>query len=177
MEIYYINTKEYKPKKEIIEKYKTNEKKSCKKEEQHLIGRFLVDKIGEEKYGIKNREIEIINKKPRYKYSNIQFSISHSEDIILAAFDSNPIGADVEEMKERNFEEIFKRYNYKTEKITKEKFYEFWTEYEATIKLQGTFKTKISKKIEEKYILTVVGNFDENYSINKLNEENTISIY
>ena len=87
---------------------------------------------------------------------------------MLIAFDKNPVGADVEEMKERNYKEIFERYNYKGQDISKETFYKFWTEYEAGIKLQGTPKTKISTEIEKNFMLTVVGNFDEKYEIVKM---------
>ena len=44
MQIYYINTDEYKPI-QIDIKNKTKNNKSILKEEQHQIGRFLVDSI------------------------------------------------------------------------------------------------------------------------------------
>ena len=169
MQIYYINTDEYKPI-QIDIKNKTKNNKSILKEEQHQIGRFLVDSIAKYIYKIENREIEIINKKPKFKYSNMNFNISHSNNIILVAFDKNPIGVDIEEMKDRNFEELSKRYCKNGEKFSKEIFYKFWTEYEAGIKLQGEIKTKITKIIEEKYLLTVVGDFTGKTPIYKIKE-------
>ena len=74
-------------------------------------------------------------------------------------------------MKERNFKELFARYNYKGENISKELFYKFWTEYEAGIKLQGTQKTKINFPLLETFMVTAVGNFDENYEIFELTKD------
>ena len=174
MQIFYINMEEYKIPKEILEKYKTKNIKSSQKEEQHLTGRFLLDKVAKNFYNIENREIEIINKKPKFKYSDINFSISHSENIVLVAFDKNPIGADVEIMKDRNFKEIFERYNYKGEKISKELFYKFWTEYESKIKLQNVPQTIITQIIENIYMLSVSGNFDSNYTITKITKNSPL---
>ena len=103
MQIYYINTDEYNIKQEVLDKYKTKKITSKEKEKQHLTGRYLLEKIAKEVYQIENTEIEIINKKPKFKNSDINFSISHSKNIVLIAFDKNPVGADVEEMTERNF--------------------------------------------------------------------------
>ena len=104
----------------------------------------------------------------------MNFSISHSENIILVAFDENPIGADIEVMKERNFKELFARYNYKGEKISKELFYKFWTEYEAGIKLQGTPKTKENFPLLSNFMVTVAGNFEEKFEIFELTENGFI---
>ena len=168
MQVFYVDTNEYNVDEKVLEKYKTRKITSKEKELQHLIGRFLLEKVAKEILKIENPEIEIVNKKPRFKNSDIKFSISHSKNIVLIAFDKNPVGADVEEMKERNYKEIFERYNYKGQDISKETFYKFWTEYEAGIKLQGTPKTKISTEIEKNFMLTVVGNFDEKYEIVKM---------
>lgn len=143
---------------------------SVEKEKQHCLGRMLIQTVAKKFFNIENTEIEIVNKKPRFKYSNIQFSISHSQNIVLAAFDKNPIGADIEFMKERNFKELFARYNYKGEKISKELFYKFWTEYEAGIKLQGTPKTKLTIPFLDSFMLTVAGNFEDDYKIFELTE-------
>lgn len=176
MQIFYINTKEYILPKEILEKYNDKKYISKEKEQQHKIGRFIVEKIAKEIFNIENTEIEIINKKPKFRYSDINFSISHSNNIVLVAFDKNPIGADIEEMKDRNFKEIFERYNYKGKDISKETFYKFWTEYEATIKLQEKPTTKITTRIEDIFTLSVVGNFDEKYSITKIYQNKMVSI-
>lgn len=168
MQIFYINTDEYKVDKKVLEKFKTRRFLSKTKEHQHLMGRYLLEKIAKEVFKIEKTEIEIVNKKPKFKNSDLQFSISHSKNIVLIAFDKNLIGADVEEMKERDFKEIFERYNYKGQDISKETFYKFWTEYEAEIKLQAKPKIKISTVLEDNFMLTVAGDFNEKYEIVKM---------
>ena len=114
--------------------------------------------------------------KPYFKNSNLQFSISHSENIVLVAFDNNPVGADIEIMKDRNFKDIFARYNIK-ENATKELFYTFWTEFEAKLKLQETPKTKIHFPFQDKFMVSVAGDFNENnYGIYELTSDGFVQI-
>ncbi len=172
MKIFYVDSAKYEIEKNILKSFLKDRKfASIEKEIQHCYGRFLLEKVAKEVFKIENTEIEIINKKPRFKFSDIHFSISHSENIILIAFDKNPVGIDIEIMKERNFKELFARYNYKGENISKELFYKFWTEYEAGIKLQGTPNTKINFPLLETFMVTAVGNFDENYEIFELTKD------
>ena len=104
MKIFYVDSAKYKIEKEILKSFLKDRKfSSAEKEIQHCYGRFLLEKVAKEIFEIENTELEIINKKPRFKFSDIHFSISHSENIILIAFDKNPIGVDLEIMKERNF--------------------------------------------------------------------------
>ena len=115
--------------------------KSEKQKRQFCLGRFLVKYIASVKFGVQNTELEIVNKKPKFIYSDINFSISHSKNIVLAAFDSSPVGVDIEFIKPRKFAEIFKYYNLNVENPSQEYFYRFWTEYEAGIKLQMPAKS------------------------------------
>lgn len=171
MKIFYINTDKYNVDENILEMFLTGRKfSSAEKKKQHCLGRFIIDKVAREVFNIENSTLEIVNNKPRFKYSTVHFSISHSKNIVLVAFDKNPVGVDVEFMKERNFNEIFARYNYRKENISKELFYKFWTEYEAAIKLQGTPKTKVTNIFEKEFMLSVVGNFEEEISIYELTE-------
>lgn len=175
MKIFFVNSAQYIIDENLLKSFLKNRVFSSKdKEKQHCYGRFLVDKIAKEIYKIEDTELEVINKKPRFKNSNLNFSISHSENIILVAFDENPIGADIEVMKERNFKELFARYNYKGEKISKELFYKFWTEYEAGIKLQGTPKTKENFPLLSNFMVTVAGNFEEKFEVFELTENGFI---
>lgn len=165
MEIFFLDTNKYSLDDDIL---KTFAQTSSKK--HHCYGRFLIKKIAEDFYKNKNSEIEIINKKPKFKYSDLNFSISHCANIVLAAFDKNPIGVDIEQMKNRDFISILKRFNINGENYTKEMFYQFWTEYEAKVKLQEDFKTKISMPFSNNFILTVVGNFDKNFKVFELTQ-------
>ncbi|MBQ8168394.1 hypothetical protein IJZ97_03150 [bacterium] len=169
MNVFYIDIEKLKLDKTILQTFLKDRKFTSKeKEKQHCYGRFLVEKVAKDFLGIKNSELEVVNKKPRFKYSEMHFSISHSENIVLVAFDKNPIGADIEIMKERNFKELFARYNYKGNDISKELFYKFWTEYEAGIKLQGSPKTKINFNFLNDFMVTIVGNFEAEYKIYEL---------
>lgn len=165
MKIFYIDINEYSADMDFLKRFADRKFLSEKKEMQHCYGRFLVKTAAKEFYKIEDTEIEIVNSKPRFKNSELNFSISHSNNIVMAAFDENPIGLDIEFMKERNFKEIFERYNYKSKNISKDVFYKFWTEYEAAIKLQGSPKTKITFSFKDNFMVTVAGNFDENYKI------------
>lgn len=171
MNIFFIDTNKYLIDREILNSFADRKFLSEEREQQHCYGRFLVKTAAKEFFGIVNPEIEIVNKKPRFIKSDLQFSISHSENIVVAAFDENPIGADIEFMKERNFKELFARYNYKGDNISRELFYQFWTEYEAVIKLQGTPKTKITIPFQVNFMLTVAGNFSTDYKIFELKQD------
>ena len=157
MKIFYININEFPLEETILEQYAEQNKK-----QQHCYGRYLVHNVAKKVFGIDNTEIEIVKKKPKFKYNNLQFSISHSENMVIAAFDEKPLGADIEIMKERNFKDLFARYNIQSN--SKELFYTYWTEYEATIKLQGIAKSKIHTTIDN-FMISVVGDFEENYEI------------
>ena len=165
MKIFYLDINEYSVDIDFLKSFGDRKFLSEKKEIQHCYGRFLVKTAAKEFFKLNDTEIVIVNKKPRFKNSELHFSISHSNNIVMAAFDENPVGLDIEFMKERNFKEIFERYNYKGKNISKELFYKFWTEYEADIKLQGSPKTKITFPFKDNFMVTVAGNFDENYKI------------
>ena len=174
MNIFFVDTNKYKTDSVILKSFADKKFLSEEKEKQHCYGRLLIKTAAKDFYNIDNTEIEIVNKKPRFKHNDLQFSISHSENIVLAAFDENPIGADIEFMRERNFKELFARYNYKGDNISKELFYKFWTEYEAGIKLQGSPKNKINFIFQNDFMITVLGNFDEKYEIYELSENGFI---
>ena len=165
MKIFYLDINEYSVDIDLLKSFGDRKFLSEKKEIQHCYGRFLVKTAAKEFFKLNDTEIVIVNKKPRFKNSELHFSISHSNNIVMAAFDENPVGLDIEFMKERNFKEIFERYNYKGKNISKELFYKFWTEYESDIKLQGSPKTKITFPFKDNFMVTVAGNFDENYQI------------
>ena len=56
-------------------------------------------------------------------------------------------------MKDRDFKLLLERYNINSN--NKEFFYQFWTEYEAKIKIQNETKHKISFKLESNYMLSL----------------------
>lgn len=141
MDIFYTRIKE--------------EKNRTKYEIQHYTGRMLLNYVAKEIYGIKNSEIEIINKKPKFKYSNKKFNISHSDEIVAICFDDFNVGFDIEKMKNRNFEKISKRMNFAIKKYDKETFYKEWTLFEAEYKLQNKSNSTYSTVINDEYAISV----------------------
>ncbi|MGG0120496.1 4'-phosphopantetheinyl transferase family protein [Bacillus paranthracis] len=115
-----------------------------------LTGEILIRTIIIQKLKISNKYIKF-NKnqygKPYLKdYPNFNFNISHSGDYVLCAVDNKPIGIDVEEVKDIEYEDIAK--SFFTEKefdyifnkdlnFQLNKFYELWTLKESYIKCCG----------------------------------------
>ena len=81
--------------------------------------------------------------KPIIKGYNGHLSVSHSEDIIVAAFSDHSVGIDIEYIKERDFHALAARYfnSNEAKKINKEsseEFYRLFTMKEAYYKLSGS---------------------------------------
>ena len=127
-----------------------------KRQIEFALGRFLVFLVGKNFYNISDTEIVIKNKKPRFLSGEINFSLSHSKNIVLAAFDKKPLGADIEFIRSRNFEKIFEYYNLFPQEKDADTFYRFWTEYEAEIKLQKKPKSYLSVKLFRDFMLSLV---------------------
>lgn len=130
-----------------------NVKGIAKKKLQSQLGRHLTKQIASAFFKEDNLEIIVENGKPKFKNSNLCFNISHTNNIVAIAFDTHPLGLDVEYMKERDFKALFERYNINSN--DKEMFYQLWTEYEAAIKIQAKIKHKICFKLKEDYMLSL----------------------
>lgn len=142
MKIFYIELKN-------TSKLKRVEKRKL----QSQLGRHLAKQVAEVFYNVENTEIIVENEKPKFKNSDLCFNISHSENIIAVAFDKEQLGLDVEYIKERDFKSLFARFNINSN--NKDLFYQFWTEYEAKIKIQAEIKQKICFKILPDYMLSL----------------------
>lgn len=159
MEIYYLKKDEFLKSinREELEKFSDGRKYvSDEKYLEHLCGIYLIKYVAKHFYDVKNSEIEYQNRKPFFKSKEICFSISHSNNIVLAAFNNRNIGVDVEFMHPRDYKRIMKRYDCMDENITKEGFYRFWTLHEAEIKLNSMVKSSYSAILEDEYMLTCV---------------------
>lgn len=176
MDIFYLKKSEFLKKinYESLKNFADEREFSSKdKESEHLLGLFLTKFIAQNIYNIKNTEIEIKNKKPFFKFVKLYFSISHSKDIVLVAFNNSNIGTDIEYMEEnKNFKLIMNRYGIKSTNPTAKEFYRFWTGLEAEIKLGNrNIKSLYSEILEKNYMLTCVSDdtFITNFQIKKLN--------
>lgn len=157
MEIYYINSDEFLKNhdSEFLRKYSDDQEfKSMKRFLQFSIGRFLVKSAAQKIYNLSDVEIVIENDKPKFKNNQLYFSISHCKNFIVAAFDNQNCGLDIEIMKPRDLDALSKRYEREFNSI--EEFYKFWTEYEAEIKLQQKTQGKYSCVFQDKFMLTAV---------------------
>ena len=130
-----------------------NSFKTEKRNVEFALSRFLLDFVLKNVYNIKNYEIETINKKPKIKNSNVKFSISHSKEVVLVAFSNFEIGADVELIKEIKLDRYSKYFKKNFESLNN--FYDFWTKYEAEIKLQTKANFFKSLIIENEYYLSL----------------------
>lgn len=159
MEIFYIKKDEFlkKVSRQELEKVADGRKyKSETKYIEHLCGLYLVKYLAEKYYNLPDTEIILKNGKPVFKNRDLHFSISHSKDVVLVVFSKNNVGVDVEYMADRDFAGILKYYGKDSENLTKEEFYRFWTDYEASIKLAAETKSSFSAIIEDNYVLTIL---------------------
>ena len=161
MKIFYLKKDEIIEKVGLEELEKFSDGKTYTLEEkyiEHICWLYLLNYVGTDYLGIVDTSIVYEDKKPVLKSGEYNFSVSHSENIVVIGFSRNNIGVDIERMRERNFERLAKRYGISPEK---EDFYKFWTKYEAVIKLGSTPKQVISKVIEDDYMLTCVLDSDK----------------
>lgn len=150
--------------------------KSQKRCEQFCLGRFLVKFVLKNYYDISEPKIVVQNKKPCLEGNNsVSFSISHSHNIILAAFYKGAIGADIEFMKDRDFDRLFAYYNIEPDinSDKKEFFYNFWTKYESEIKLQQKAVSSFSMQFLKDYMLSV--SFSDSLDFSEI--KNRLKIY
>ena len=124
-----------------------------KKKLQSKLGRHLTKEVARIFYNIENTEIIVENNKPKFKNADLCFNISHSNNLVAIAFDEMSLGLDIEYMKERDFKALLKRYN--IDSNDKNLFYQFWTEYEASIKIQSETKQKLCFKLKDNYMLSL----------------------
>ncbi len=122
---------------------------------QRNAGRYIIEYAAKNFYNIQNSELEIINNKPKFKYSDIEFSISHSRCIAAVCFDKNPIGLDIEKILPRDYNSIAERMNFILKENSLEEFYRQWTLYEANYKLNREMKNCYSFTFENEYIISI----------------------
>ncbi len=135
-----------------IKKFKFSDDKK-----RSIAGEMLVKEYISETYGLSAESTNIsigANGKPYIENSPVYFNISHSGDMVVCAFDKNPIGIDVEKIKNIDLKigkRVFcdKELQYLfghsapfdfTKTADKEiliRFFELWTVKEAYLKFKG----------------------------------------
>lgn len=136
VKIYYLNSETFKTD-GLLSFSEGREFKSEKRLRQFCLGRFLIKHVLCSDYGVEAPEIGIKNEKPYLVNGDVYFSLSHSKNIVMAAFAPFEVGLDIEYMKGRDFDAIYRYLERKSERPDPDNFYRFWTKYEAEIKLQS----------------------------------------
>ena len=125
------------------------------KQKQHNAGRYIVEYVAKNVLNLENSEIIIENKKPKFKHSDIKFSISHSDCWAFVGFSDNEIGIDIEKIQERDYKAIAKRMNFDLKEDSLSDFYLCWTIFEAEYKLQQKAKTVKTIDFNNEYKISV----------------------
>ena len=105
--------------------------------------------------GDMSREILRAEKgKPYFKELPLQFSVSHTEDlwVCLISDGTEPVGVDIQQIKETRQDRVSERYFTDDEKVylkenSRNTFFEIWTRKEAYAKYTGRGLTKELKKV------------------------------
>ncbi|MCR5266242.1 MAG: hypothetical protein K6E29_06580 [Cyanobacteria bacterium RUI128] len=157
MKVFYIDIDEFKTKADttVLKSYADKEFKTEKRFLEHAMGRYLVKSVAKQFFGLTDTEIITDKKgKPYLKNSDLHFSISHSNNILIACFDNYPCGIDIEQIKKRNFDRFSEYYGEEFKGMYD--FYKFWTLKEASYKLNETPVGVSSEIFQGKYYLTIV---------------------
>lgn len=148
MEIFYVKTNDFST--------------DTKYENEHILGRKIIEYTAKNIYKSNNCEIEIIKNKPQFKTLPTKFSISHTKGLVAVCFDEFEIGFDAEFIKQRDYKAICKRMNFNLNEDCLEGFYKKWTEFEAVYKLGIAEKSKYSFIFDENYAITIASSKEQN---------------
>ncbi len=153
MDIFFIRKKEFfKKRRKELTFFEDNGLKSEKRRLDRAASRFIINFACKNFYKTEAGEIITVNNKPLIKDSPLHFSVSHSNDIVAVLFDKDEVGFDIEIIKKRNIQS-FSNY-FKREFGSLNDFYEFWTKYEASIKLGTKVNKDLTFKFED-YMLSI----------------------
>ena len=123
--------------------------KSEKRTQEYALSRFLVHFVLKKMYKIQDYKIGLKKDKPRLLgklEERLFFSISHSKNIVAAAFDSKGTGFDIEYMKKRDTKRLSEYLDFEYKNL--EDFYRKWTQHEADFKLQTKAASRLNFKLE-----------------------------
>ena len=126
------------------------------KQEESIVARFLISKLVEEKYWIKNFLPKVDKNWVPVFENGIFWSISHKKGVVFVAVSKEKIGVDLEIIKERDASLLDSFSNEEYDILwwkTWENFYRLWTGKEAVIKYHlwklDDMKDLILESVEE----------------------------
>lgn len=172
MEIFFLKKDKF-LKSDIYFPFIDKNLKSEKRQIERALSRVILNYAVKDFYKIENIDIDYKNKKPYFVNSNICFSISHSNNIVMVGANQTETGLDIEFMKDRNFKKIGEYY--KKEFQNKKDFYKFWTNYEAQYKLQGKLKNSLTFEFLDDYMVSITAS-GEISPVNIYELENTLCL-
>lgn len=155
MDIYFINIEKFKKNhnEQFLDSFSDKTFINPKRMWEYAIGRYLIKSIAKKIYKLSSVEIMTKNNgKPVFKNSNLNFSLSHSNEYVVAVFDTQPCAVDIELVKNRDLTQLSNRYKQNFNSLVD--FYKFWTCKEALYKLGTDAKEIYTTTFEQKYILT-----------------------
>ena len=166
MDIFILNSENIKNiSEELLLKFQKKNFSNFEALKMHCFSYFMLDKILDEVYGIKNKKVVFNNKKPKLENSDKCFSISHSYEYAVIAFSDANCGVDIEKIKQRDIKKIASRMKFNG-CDSLEDFYIKWTQYESRYKLSGEMpKSSKTFKYEEYIISAESANIQENFDI------------
>ncbi len=121
-------------------------------QKEYLISSLLIANILNKFKIPANQLVRKQNKKPFIKSNKIYFSISHSNGLVVLAYDNKPVGCDIETIVESDFNKISKNIFSVEENLLVNKqeksfdvFYKIWCCKESLIKILDLGISKIKK--------------------------------
>ena len=171
MDIFVINTSDadyISP--ELLEKFRHKEFSNADKLKEHCLSYLMLDRILKEVYKTENRKIIFVNKKPYLATREKFFSLSHSGKYIVICFSDYECGIDIEKIKNRNFNAISDRMNFRCSSL--DEFYFEWTKYEAEYKMGEAVKSFKQIQFQDYAVTAVSNNIGESFDIYIQNGEN-----
>lgn len=174
--LYSDNYNEYFP--ESL-KLRIDLKKNREARVQSVAAYSLLSEVLNREYNLSLKELCFTDNGKPYLKNGPFISLSHSGEYVCVGVSKNPIGVDIEKIREFN-SSILERYFSKTEKRyilkknIKERFFTLWTLKEAILKKQGITLSDLSR-----IRLIIIGKrfFYKNFKlISKIYENHVISV-
>ena len=157
MKFYIKDIRDYKNKKISNNFSKQALKYNNAKKNISLLAWALLEEILSEEYLVETDKLIIGIKdkgKPYFVNSSIEFSISHSNNLILIGIGKRELGVDIEYCKDRdNYEKLIRKIDDNITTFDKDTLYSLWTKKEARYKRKNDINLlEINiKDIEEVY--------------------------
>ncbi len=118
---------------------------SLENDKRLSLGAWIALERAMESAGVKGEVALSENGKPYLRDNELHFNLSHSGELAICAISENPVGVDIEKIREVDLKLTEKVFG-KKEKMSLEDFFKMWTRKESFLKCLGEgFKSKKTK--------------------------------